>query len=95
MIGAFWDVALISLVGVDRRLRDAYFLHHHHRPDDGGSTHLRNVGLLKRDYTALHLRRLQSSSFRKFLFSFGYIISEARSIHSLTNPPSEKGLEVL
>jgi hypothetical protein len=29
-----------------------------HRPDDGGSTHLWNVGQLQRDYTALHPRRL-------------------------------------
>jgi hypothetical protein len=28
-------------------------------------------------------------------FSFGYIISEARSMQSLTNPHSEKGLDVL
>jgi hypothetical protein len=28
------------------------------RPDDGGSTHLCNVGLLQRDYTALHSRKL-------------------------------------
>jgi hypothetical protein len=29
-----------------------------HRPDDIGSTHLRNVCQLQRDYTALHPRRL-------------------------------------
>jgi len=29
-----------------------------HRSDDGGSTHLWNVGQLKRDYTALHRKRL-------------------------------------
>jgi hypothetical protein len=34
----FWDVAPCSL-GVDRRLRGAYCLHHQ-GPDDGGSTHL-------------------------------------------------------
>jgi hypothetical protein len=28
------------------------------RPDDGDSTHLRNVGQLKHDYTALHPRKL-------------------------------------
>jgi hypothetical protein len=32
-----------------------------HRPVDGGSTHLWNVGLLQRDYTALYPRRLSSS----------------------------------
>jgi hypothetical protein len=31
-----------------------------HRPDDGGSTHLWNVGLLQRDYTALHPTRLET-----------------------------------
>jgi hypothetical protein len=35
---AFWDIALCSLVEVDRRFRGAYCLHH--RPDDGDSTHL-------------------------------------------------------
>jgi hypothetical protein len=29
-------------------------------PDDGGSTHYKNIGLLKRDYTALYPRRLSS-----------------------------------
>jgi hypothetical protein len=33
----------------------------HHRPNDGGSKHLWNVGLLQRDYTALYPRRLSSS----------------------------------
>jgi hypothetical protein len=28
------------------------------RPDDGGSMHLWNVGLLWQDYTAIYLRRL-------------------------------------
>jgi hypothetical protein len=32
-----------------------------HRHDDGGSTHLWNVGLLQRDYTSQHSRRLYSS----------------------------------
>jgi hypothetical protein len=32
-----------------------------HRPDDGGSTHLRNVDFLPRNYTALYLRKLSSS----------------------------------
>jgi len=44
------DIAPCSLVEVDRRFRGAYFLH---QGDDGGSTHLWNVGLLQRDYTAL------------------------------------------
>jgi hypothetical protein len=34
-------------------------------PDDGGSTHLRNVGLLQQDYTALHPRRLYNFHTRK------------------------------
>jgi hypothetical protein len=51
----FWDVEPCRL-GVARRFKGSYCLHH--RPDDGGSTHLWNVGLLKRDYTVLHPRRL-------------------------------------
>jgi hypothetical protein len=53
----FWDVAPCSL-GVERRFRGAYCLHQGDRPGDGGTTHLLNVGLLQRYYTALHLRRL-------------------------------------
>jgi hypothetical protein len=37
------------------------FIHH---PDDGGSTHLLNVGL-RRDYTALYPRRLPYSTHRR------------------------------
>jgi hypothetical protein len=59
-IRAFWDVAPCSL-GVDRRFKGAYCIHHH-RPDVGGSTDRCNVGLLQRYYTALHLRRLWSST---------------------------------
>jgi hypothetical protein len=43
----YWrDIALLSLIEVDRCFRDAYCLHHkgNNRPDDGGSTHLWNVG---------------------------------------------------
>jgi hypothetical protein len=54
-IKALWDIELCSL-GVDRRFRGAYCLRH--QGDDGGSTHLRNVGLLQRDYMALYPRRL-------------------------------------
>jgi hypothetical protein len=41
-IRAFWDVAPCSLVGVERRFRGAYCLHHQgdECPNDGGSTHL-------------------------------------------------------
>jgi hypothetical protein len=55
----FWYIAPCNLVEVDRRFRGANWLHHH-LPDDGGSTHLWNVGLLL-DYTALYPRRLSSS----------------------------------
>jgi hypothetical protein len=34
-----------------------------HRPDDGGSTHLRNVGLPQRDYMILFPRRMSSSGY--------------------------------
>jgi hypothetical protein len=56
----FWDVVPCSHVEVDRRFRGgtASIME-----DDGGSTHLRNVGLLQRDYTALHPRRLYTSTF--------------------------------
>jgi hypothetical protein len=42
----FWDIAQCSL-GVDRRFRGVDFLYHQgdHRHDDGGSTHLWNIGL--------------------------------------------------
>jgi hypothetical protein len=47
-VTAFWDMALCSLVEVDRRFRGAYCLHRQgdHRPDYGGSKHLLNVGQL-------------------------------------------------
>jgi hypothetical protein len=48
---SLWDVAPLCLVEVRRRLRDVYYLHHH--GDDGGSTHLWNVGLHQRHYTVL------------------------------------------
>jgi hypothetical protein len=55
---AFCDVAPCTLVGVYRRFSNASCLHH-----QGGdsSTHLWNVGILQRDYTALYPRRLSSS----------------------------------
>jgi hypothetical protein len=46
---AFWDIAPSNLVGVDRRFRGAYCLHHQgydYHPDDGGSMHIWNVGIL-------------------------------------------------
>jgi hypothetical protein len=48
-IRAFWDMAPCSLVGLDRMI---------HRRDYGNSAHLWNVGVLERDYTELHARRL-------------------------------------
>jgi hypothetical protein len=53
------DVSPCSAVKVDRRFRIAYCLLH--RPDDGGSTHVWNVGLLQRENTTLHHRRLSSA----------------------------------
>jgi hypothetical protein len=58
-ITAFLDIALCSLVKVDWCFRGAYCLHH--RPDDGGSTHLRNFGILQRDYRALYTRKVWPS----------------------------------
>jgi hypothetical protein len=49
---AFWDIAPCSLVEVARHQRS--------RPDDGGSTHLKNIGQLLRDFTAQYPRRLSS-----------------------------------
>jgi len=40
----FWDIALPSVVEVDRRFRDVYYRPNHqgdHRPNDGGSTRSR------------------------------------------------------
>jgi hypothetical protein len=51
-----WDVAPCSHVEIDLCSKGVYCLKHH--PDDGGSTYLRNIGQLQRDYTALHPRRL-------------------------------------
>jgi hypothetical protein len=58
--GVFWDRETCSHVEVGQRFRSAYCFHHqgYHRPDDGGSTHLLNVGQPKSDYKALHHRRL-------------------------------------
>jgi hypothetical protein len=54
-------IAPCGLVGVDRRFRGAYCLHHlGHRHHDWGSTHLWNVGIL-RDCTALYGRHRLSS----------------------------------
>jgi hypothetical protein len=50
-IRAFWGVSPCSL-GVDRRFRGAYC------PDDGGGTHLSNVGIFQQDYATLRPRRL-------------------------------------
>jgi hypothetical protein len=60
---AFWDVAPCSRVGVDRRFRYAYSLHH--QGDDGSSKHLWNIGQLQRDYTALHPRTSYSSPWER------------------------------
>jgi hypothetical protein len=56
---AFWNIAPCIKVKVYRRFRSTYCLHH--RSDDRGSTRLRNVCLLQRDYTALYYRKLTSS----------------------------------
>jgi hypothetical protein len=51
-IGDFWDTALCSL-GVDQRFGGVYLHHQSDCPDDDGSTHLWNVGLLSA-YKALY-----------------------------------------
>jgi len=54
---AFWDVPPCSHVEVDRHFKGAHCLHHQGH-DDEDNTNLWNVGQLKRDYKALHPRRL-------------------------------------
>jgi hypothetical protein len=49
---AFWGIAPCSIIEAQRCLTSAYGLHHQ-SDDDGGSTHLSNVGLLQQDYRAL------------------------------------------
>jgi hypothetical protein len=58
---AFSDISPCSL-DVTRRFRGAYCLHN---KDYEGSTHLWNVDLLKRDYTALYPRRPSLHSRRR------------------------------
>jgi hypothetical protein len=58
----FWNIALCSLVEIDRRFRGTYSIHHPgDRPDVGGRTHLWNVGLHLRVHTAVYPKRLSSS----------------------------------
>jgi hypothetical protein len=54
-MAVFWNAAPCSLAEMYRRFRGAYCLHYQGDEcrDDGASTHLRNVGLL-RDQTALY-----------------------------------------
>jgi hypothetical protein len=66
------------------RVLGAYCLHH--RPDNGGSTHLRNVGLLQ-DYTALHPRRRNSHSTTRRSACFNIIRRQSR----VANTPSYLG----
>jgi hypothetical protein len=56
-IRAFWDVAPCSLVGVDRRFRGAYCLHHQGEIDEC-STHLWNV---RSTPTSLHCATCQKA----------------------------------
>jgi hypothetical protein len=51
-ITAFWDIVQRSLVKEYRHFRGA------HPADDEGSMHLRNGGLLQKDYMVLFPRRL-------------------------------------
>jgi hypothetical protein len=58
-IRAFWDIGPWPTF--------QRCLHRIHRPDDEVSTHLWNVGVLHRDYTAQYSRRLQSSYLKPVL----------------------------
>jgi hypothetical protein len=46
----FWDIAVCSLVEINRRFRGTYCFHH--QSDNRGSKHLFNIGQFLRDYTA-------------------------------------------
>jgi hypothetical protein len=58
-MAVFWDIAPCSIVEIGRRFRGVYCLHH--QGDDGDGTHLWNVSIFQRDYTALYPRILSSS----------------------------------
>jgi hypothetical protein len=66
---AFWDVSPCSLMEVDR---------HFTRPDDGDNANLRNFGLLPRDCTALHPRKLPFSRPQLFTFYVGILLDRSR-----------------
>jgi hypothetical protein len=53
---AFWCITPCSLVELNRRFKSAT-----NRPDNGGSMHLWNVGILQREYKAIYSRKLSSS----------------------------------
>jgi hypothetical protein len=60
-----WYVLPYSQFDVDRRFRS-------HRPDDGGSTHLWNVGRHRIENTAVHPRRIWTSYLQKGLLTLAY-----------------------
>jgi hypothetical protein len=61
-LGIFWICSqkLINLTVFEHAFR--FHRGSNHRPDDGGSTHLWNVGLLQKEYTLLYPRRLSYSN---------------------------------
>jgi hypothetical protein len=64
------DTVPYSFVEADRRFRGAYCLRY--QSDDEGSKHLRNVGLLQRNYTALyHLDTRRRESLKTQITSNG------------------------
>jgi hypothetical protein len=66
-----WEFFSISPYSIEvyRRFKGAYYLH---RPDEGGSMHLRNVGIIQRDYMVMYPRRL--SSHKGGILQFLYIL---------------------
>jgi hypothetical protein len=74
---AFCDISPCNLVEADRHFRGAYCFHHQDddRPDDGGSTHLWNVGQL------LHY----TECLRKFIIiqHFGVRMPQPANIYGL------------
>lgn len=57
-VPTFWNIAPYSLADVDRRFGGAYCLYQQD-DNDGGSTYLRDVSELQRDYNAQYSRRLE------------------------------------
>jgi hypothetical protein len=63
----------IQEIQIQRFMFCVRFVHHH--PDDGDSTHLWNVGILQRHYTAPYTRRLSSSHSLRWASEISHTVS--------------------